>query len=361
MNVGDQGFGVVAWVLIVFGALVVLGISWLIYLSVVLAWGDSKTNGLGYYGLDPAERERFKRTLRLHALLLFPVLRFLGMTSKATFEGISFRHAGIAGPKGTCSEETFARAIAYEPRPEDVFVVTPMKCGTTWMQHVVYQVLHRGAGDLVGAGTALYAVCPWLASSKGVSVQDAPLLGRERPSRLIKTHLPAQLCPFDRAARFVYVERDAVSCFASCVDFVATNLGAMAPDLAATERWFTSDAMWWGPWPAHVRGWRERAAAESNVLVVRFEDMKADLASVVRQVAAFLGVAPLNETELAGVLEKCSFGYMQRHGTTFEMHPPHLMQTDAQLFVRGSADRHKDVPEDVRARIRTWCDAYPSE
>jgi hypothetical protein len=113
--------------------------------------------------------------------------------------------------------------------------------------------------------------------------------------------------------------------------------------------------MWWGPWSAHVRGWRDRAAVESNVLVVQFEDMKADLAHVVRRVAAFLGVAPLDADELALVLEKCSFGYMQRHSTTFEMHPPHLMQADAQLFVRGSADRHNDVPEPVRERIRAWC------
>jgi len=39
------------------------------------------------------------------------------------------------------------------------------------------------------------------------------------------------------------------------------------------------------------------------------------------------------------------------------MNPPHILQTDAELFVRGTADGHKDVPADVRGRIAEWCAA----
>ena len=45
---------------------------------------------------------------------------------------------------------------------------------------------------------------------------------------------------------------------------------------------------------------------------------------------------------------------MQEHAEAFEMHPPHIMAVDAELFVRGSADRHKDVEPARRARIGTW-------
>jgi hypothetical protein len=45
---------------------------------------------------------------------------------------------------------------------------------------------------------------------------------------------------------------------------------------------------------------------------------------------------------------------MQRHQDSFEMHPPHILQTNAELFVRGTADRHKDVPDEVRRRILAW-------
>ena len=36
------------------------------------------------------------------------------------------------------------------------------------------------------------------------------------------------------------------------------------------------------------------------------------------------------------------------------MHPPHILQEDAELFVSGSGERYKDVPDDVRKRIVAW-------
>jgi hypothetical protein len=342
------------WILGAVGAAVVLYVGFTVYLALVLAWEDRQTVGLGYYGRPPVERERFKRRLRLHARLLAPLLWLNGRLAKVDFRRSSVRHQGVAGPAGTTSVETFARAEAYRPRPEDVFVVTQMKCGTTWMQHVVYEVLHRGAGTIVETGVEMYALAPWLEGRKSVPIEEAPLLGRERPSRIIKTHLPASLCPWSPEARYVYVARHPVSCFASCIDFVATNVGAMAPALPAYEEWFRSgELMWWGTWTDHVKGWWERARSP-NVLFVFFEDMKRDLPAVVRRVAEFLGVRPLSESELARVVEKCGFAYMQEHQDNFEMHPPHILQTNAELFVRGSADRHKDVPADARRRIRAW-------
>jgi hypothetical protein len=343
------------WVLGALGALLALYAAFGVYLAVVLRWEDERTVGLNYYGLPRAERERFKRQLRRHAVLLAPYLWLAGRLTRADFRRMRVVHQGVAFPPGSCDAASLARATAYQPRPDDVVVVTQMKCGTTWMQQVVYEILRRGEGDLVATGATLYSVCPWLEGRKSVPLDGAPLVGAERPSRVIKTHLPAELCPFSRAARYIYVVRHPVSCFASCVDFVATNVGVMAPGLGDCEAWFTSpELMWWGTWPAHVRGWWARAQGEPNVLWIVFEDMKRDLAAAVRRVAEFLGVRPLTEAELARVVEKCSFAYMQAHQDSFEMHPPHILQTNAELFVRGSADRHKDVPEDVRRRLLAW-------
>lgn len=346
---------VLAWAGLAVALILAVLVVQLIWLSVVLTWSDEKTKGLGYYGLRPAERARFKRQLRTQARLLYPILRLVTRT-KFTFDKGSFHHSGIAGPKGTCSPESFAKADSYTPRPDDIFVVTQMKCGTTWMQHIVYEVLMRGNGDIVESGRTLYALSPWLEALKSVSIEDAPLIGEERPSRIIKTHLPARVCPFSPAAKYIYVARHPVSCFASCVDFVATNIGAAAPPLSAVEEWFCgADLMWWGTWADHVKGWWDRAQAGSNVLFLFFEDMKRDLAGTVRSVATFLGVRELTPDEIARVVEKTGFAYMQTHKDAFEMNPPHLLQTDAELFVRGSADRHKDVPADVRQRILAWC------
>jgi hypothetical protein len=346
---------VLLWIGLAIGLIVLFLIAQMVYLSVVLSWEDQQTRGLGYYGLQPGGRAAFKRRLRTHARMLYPVLRLIGRTSSFTFEKASFRHRGVAGPRGTCGEDSFAKADGYEAKPEDVFVVTQMKCGTTWMQHVVYEVLNRGAGDIVESGRTLYAISPWLEARKSVPIEDAPLVGEARPGRIIKTHMPVQLCPWSPEAKYIYVARHPVSCFASCIDFVATNIGALAPDLPVVEAWFRSpDLMWWGTWTEHVKGWWQRSEDSDNVLFVHFEDMKKDLAGIVREVAAFLGVAPLSDEETARVVEKTGFRYMQQNKDAFEMNPPHILQTDAELFVRGTADRHKDVPEDVRQRLSAW-------
>ena len=345
------------WLAAVVGVPVLFLVGQAVWLSAVLASGDRATRGLGYYGRSPADREAYRAKLRRQARLLSPILGIVARTSKLTLEQASFRAEGIAGPRGTCTEESFSAGAAYAPAAEDVLVVTQMKCGTTWMQHLVYEVLMRGAGDLVDTGTALYAVSPWLESVKSVSMSEAPLIGAERPSRVVKTHFPAAVCPRSDAARYVYVARHPVSCFASCADFIAENAGRMAPEIDVVERWFCSDEMWWGPWTTHVEGWWNAAREYDNVLFVHFEEMKRDLRAVARRVAGFLGVSPLAGDELAEVVRKCGFDYMSGNARTFEMHPPHLLAIDADLFVKGTADRHLDVPDEVRARVAAWCAA----
>ena len=347
--------GLLGWIGLALAAAFAFIVLQFIYLSAVLKWEHEKSVGLAYYGLPPAGRARFKRRLKMHALLLSPVLWLSARLAKFTFQRASFQHKGIAAPMGSCSPESFTKADSYQAQAGDVFVVTQMKCGTTWMQHVVYEVLLRGQGNLVESGTAMYAVSPWIEALKSVPIEQAPTIGTERPSRIIKTHLPAELCPWSQEAKYVYVARHPVSCFASCIDFVNTNVGAMAPPLPLFEEWYSSPSlMWWGSWPHHIKGWWDRSRTNRNVLFVHFEEMKRDLPGVIRQVAEFLGMKPLTEAEAVQVAKKSSFKYMQEHQEAFEMHPPHLLATNAELFVRGSADRHKDVPEEVRARISAW-------
>lgn len=339
------------------GGLVALYVLMGVYLATVLKWEDEQTVGARYYSRSLEGRQKFKRALLRHATLLAPMLWLNGRIVKLDLRRARIQYKGISGPTGSCSVESFRRAETYQPSGEDVFVVTQMKCGTTWMQHVVYEVLLRGSGNLVETGTAMYGISPWLEGRKSVSLTDAPLIGVERPSRIIKTHMPVALCPYDPGARFIYVARHPASCFASCVDFVQTNVGGMAPAMPAFEEWFCSrDLMWWGTWTDHVLGWWRWSNEQKNVLLVYFEEMKKDLPAVIRRVAEFLGVRSLSDEEIARVSHKCGFKYMQEHQTSFEMQPPHILQAreGAKLFVSGSADRHRDVPGDVRRRVSGW-------
>jgi len=335
-------------------ALVALYVAQVFYLALVFRWSDQRTAGLAYYGASREERARFRRRLRLHARILAPFLWLQSRVSKLTFARMSFKAEGLAGPLGTCSPETFANGRNYPAGAQDIFVATQMKCGTTWMLHLVYQVLRRGRGDLVETGSTLHAVCPWLEGRRTVSLEAAPLIGEQRASRIIKTHFPASHVPWSDAARYIYVARHPVSCYASTADFIRENAGPFAPSEAAIEAWFTSDdAMWWGTWPTHVAGWWE-LSARPNVLFLTYEEMLADLGAVVRRVAEFLELVPPTDTELAAVVERCSFRYMQAHQEAFEMHPPTLLGVDVRYFVKGTARRYEDVEPGRKQRLLSW-------
>ncbi|MDQ7087459.1 MAG: sulfotransferase domain-containing protein [Acidobacteriota bacterium] len=342
----------------VFAGVAMLALSQVVYLALVLAWVDARTSGNEYFGQTGDRRARFRRILGRHALLLAPTLWLLGKLTRFHFPGSSFTFRGVAGPKGMCSVETFAAAVTFKPRKGDVFVATQMKCGTTWMQHLVYQVLTRGQGDIVAEDTTLCAVSPWLESRKTIAVADAPEVPGTENARIIKTHLPVSLCPYCREAKYIYVVRHPVSCFASCTDFLGANLGYLSPPLSVFEEWFCGrDSMWWGTWPAHVQGWWKWSQLRPNVLFLSFEQLKSDLSSTVRQLSAFLACNPLSGNELENILHKCSFSYMREHEAHFSMHPPQLMQRGAAFFVSGKGDRHADVPEEVAQRIKEWCRA----
>lgn len=336
------------------GALVVGLISFL-WLAAVVAWSDRRTKGLGYFGLPPEDRERFRRRLSFHASILTPMIRLTARASRFSFQKASFNYHGVSGPKGTCTVESFRSGAEYRPSSTDIFVVTQMRSGTTWMQHLVYEILMRGEGNLVEEGRTLNAVSPWLESVIGVPVEDAPTVGEERPSRVIKTHFPVMLCPYSTRSKYVYVARHPVSCFASCVDFLADDLGPAAPSVDAVEAWFCSEGMWWGTWPSHVESWWSLSRKVENVLFVRYEAMLANLPEVVSDIATFLGVPPLSEEEMGSVSTKTGFGFMRRHKNVFEMYPPHVLATNSSYFAKGTADRHRDVPEMVRRRIMGWC------
>jgi len=327
-----------------------------IHLGFVTLWNEKRTRAGAYYKLSAEARRRFRRQLQAHRAMLMPILWLLARSMRIDLKKLVFQFQGIPLPKGTCTPAKVQEAVAYKPSHEDIFVVAPMRCGTTWMQHLVYQVVMRGTGDLADRGISLFAISAWLESTRGIPVNEAPIVGLGRPSRIIKTHLPAELLPLDPCAKYVYVVRHPVSCFASCVDFLRQNLGPFQLGLQELELWFCSDeAMWWGTWPQHVAGWWKRAQEGSNILVISFEEMKLDLLGVIYRLAGFLEVESLSTREVAEIARKCSFEYMRRYQQSFEMVPPHFLQNDHAFLRSGALHRYQALPEATRRRIADWC------
>ena len=334
---------------------ITIGLAFAVVVTIIVRyqrWWVRETAGTAFFGRPSNERRAFAREARQrgrHAVRLMTMLtRLLGARLP---NGVNF-HGTTAPPQ--CHRADFVRAVNYRPDEGDVFVVTQMKCGTTWMQQIVYEVLMRGRGNLGDDGARhIYAVSPWIEASWAVPLDDAPRLG-ERKMRLIKSHMPAKLLPINDKARYVYVTRHPAACFASCADFIDMLVGAVAPSRERLADWFCSERMWWGPWPDHVEGWWRAAQEQPNVLFVHFEEMRKDLGMVVDRVAALLGVK-LSAEERDAVIRKSHFDYMKEHEEQFTMAPPTAFKSDDAFLRSGSTDRHRDVGAGERDRIVAFC------
>jgi aryl sulfotransferase len=341
------------WIGVAVGAGLLLCLAGVVYLTVYLRWEAGETGGNAYYRRPLAERRSLKRRMRRYSLPALPMVHLFAALSRKRATMPTFQFEGVSGPPRVSSPEIFGRAKAYAPRPEDIFVVTQMRCGTTWMQQIVHEIVTRGQGSW-GKDGHLYATSPWIDAANSVSLEEAPLVGQP-PARVIKCHLPTELCPYSGRARYIYVARHPVSCFASIVDFNRSMLGPLLPPVATLADWFCSDKMYWRPWPEHVEGWWRWAEQRDNVLFVHFEEMTENFEAVCDRVVAFLGY-DLTAPERRRVAEHCSFEYMKRNEEYFEMAPPTMFSVaGGQYMASGKANRHEDVPPAIRQQITEYC------
>src|SRR5512147_1523610 len=75
-----------------------------------------------------------------------------------------------------------AHGLAYQSHPTDVFVVTPAKCGTTWMQQIVHGLRTRGSMDF----DEITRVVPWIEMAQDMGID----IYKPQPAdpRAFKTH-----------------------------------------------------------------------------------------------------------------------------------------------------------------------------
>jgi hypothetical protein len=115
-------------------------------------------------------------------------------TRPTTIEEVHERMKDFATPEG------WQRGLAYKPDPTDVFVVTPPKCGTTWMQQIVHGLRTRGSMDF----DEICRVVPWINMAHDVGIDlYAPQVAHPRA---FKTHSTLDEAP--KGGKYIIVVRD---------------------------------------------------------------------------------------------------------------------------------------------------------
>ncbi|CAN8003955.1 unnamed protein product [Ixodes hexagonus] len=201
-------------------------------------------------------------------------------------------------------------ALSYKPRPEEIFIVTYPKCGTTWTQYIVYCILNDGLPPK--DFTEFMLRTPFL-EFMGAEAADKMI----RPGA-IKTHLPFGKQPYSEQAKYIYVARNPYDC---CVSFYYHAKSSPIYGLgdASFEQFFemfVSGKVGFGDYFDHLLSWYGHRD-DSNVLFFTYENLKKDTRGWVLKIADFLGEeygAKLREDEslLDKVLESTSVENMKK-------------------------------------------------
>jgi hypothetical protein len=211
----------------------------------------------------------------------------------------------------------------YRPRPDDIFIVSYPKSGTTLMQMICYQLKTDGSIDIPHIGY----ISPWFESEL---VRTFPQIIEATTSpRIFKSHLRyGEKLP--RGVRYIYLVRNPGDVAVSSYHHHCMTAGV----LYSRERYlqqFFSDQSPFGSWFKHVASWWPHRHDE-NVLFLRYEDVIGDLQAAVRKVALFCDF-PLDETQMPRILERCSLAFMKQHGDKFD---PRIRRFSSRLaeFIR---------------------------
>ena len=97
-----------------------------------------------------------------------------------------------------------ARWDDFAFRPGDIVISTPPKCGTTWMQRLVAQLVFDGP-DLPAA---MAKVSPWVDMQLASPDEVAALVEGQTHRRFMKTHTQFDGLPYDEAVTYLCVGRD---------------------------------------------------------------------------------------------------------------------------------------------------------
>ncbi|WP_223421322.1 sulfotransferase domain-containing protein [Tateyamaria pelophila] len=237
-------------------------------------------------------------------------------------------------------------------RPDDVFVVTPPKCGTTWVQTIVALLL---SGD-PEVETELSVKMPWVDIRIREMDEVAARLEAMTHRRSMKSHTPMDGLPLDDKAHYLCVFRHPLDAHFSYRKHVRNIPMSWFdgwypeddPDGVTFRRFldggaegFDADAM-----PlAHILRHYTAAIAladRPNVTLLHYADMTHDLPATFEKIAALLGVSHPPEV-MTQLVAAARFDNMKSKADRYAPSGGKgFMKSDSDFFHSGSSQKWLD-------------------
>ena len=244
--------------------------------------------------------------------------------------------------------------LNFEVRPDDIWIITYPKCGTTWTQEIVWHIMNDVNKDL--GNLPLFVRTPFLEFQGIHSVEYSPANNFRRGSeldekqatlmkrlcdesvdytqslpspRIIKTHLPFELLPAKiiETSKVIYVCRNpkdtCVSYFFHMTDALA-NMYRYEGTFDQYIDQFMNGKLKYGNYFHHLKSaWKRRD--HPNMKFVWYEDMCKDPRKEVTSLATFIN-HPLSEEKVAELVDHLKFSNMKERASQESTAPAKLLR-----------------------------------
>ncbi|XP_072480639.1 sulfotransferase 1B1-like [Notamacropus eugenii] len=229
------------------------------------------------------------------------------------------------------------RVEQFQCKPQDVWVITYPKSGTTWMSEIMDLIKNDGSVEKQGKVPITERVPMLEAAAPGIIPAGTEILEKMPSPRFVKSHLPISLLPknfWDNNCKVIYVARNAKDVAVSFYNFDRMNKFHPEPGTFAEylEK-FMSGNVAYGSWYEHVTSWWEKKK-DHPILYLFYEDIKEDPKREIQKVMQFLG-KKLDEETLDRIVQRTSFQTMKDNFmVNYKTIPTIMMDHDISPFMR---------------------------
>ncbi|KAI9553518.1 hypothetical protein GHT06_021436 [Daphnia sinensis] len=278
------------------------------------------------------------------------------------------------------------------PRPDDIYVSTFPKCGTTWVQELVWMVvnqcdfekskkeqlsirspfLEKANSPLVDKIMEL--LCYWnlmdwlrpfirkaISLVLGDCLRDLEQIDQMAGPRVIKSHLPLYLLNPSvlNTSKVVYVARNPKDVIVSYYHYHRLlEFHHYTGNLEAFADYFMTDRVYSAPFFPHLLdAWNKRH--HPNLHFVFYEDLKRNLRGEIEKIAKFLGKT-LTEDQLVKLTEHLRFDNFAKNETVnCEIGKEIGLMNNSGHFIRKgkTGDWKNHFSPELNERIDKWMQA----